>query len=255
MSLNSFFQFGLLGSYINGHAEELSMNTLSAVMIIGGALCAIVSYLLGSLNFAIIISGKTYKQDIRDFGSKNAGMTNMMRTYGKKAAGLTLLGDAMKAIVSCLIGYALLGHTGAYVAGTACVIGHMYPIYYKFRGGKGVVTTAATILMCDPFIFVILLLLFVGIVALSKYISLGSVMCVLIYPFILANFGELLSPAIMLSDGELLKASPHVLPALLISVLVIYKHRENVKRLMQGKENKFSFKKSVKAPADENKGN
>jgi glycerol-3-phosphate acyltransferase PlsY len=122
----------------------------------------------------------------------------------------------------------------------------MYPIYYKFRGGKGVVTTAATILMCDPFIFVILLLLFVGIVALSKYISLGSVMCVLIYPFILANFGELLSPAIMLSDGELLKASPHVLPALLISVLVIYKHRENVKRLMQGKENKFSFKKSVK---------
>ncbi len=255
MSLNDFFQFGFVGNYINEHSTEISGNALSSIMITAWILCAAAAYLLGSLNFAIIISGKTYKQDIRDFGSKNAGMTNMMRTYGKKAAALTLLGDAMKAIVSCLIGYAFLGHTGAYLAGTACVVGHMFPIYYKFKGGKGVVTTAATVLMCDPFVFIILLLLFVGIVALSKYISLGSVMCVLIYPFILAQFGELLSPAILLPDGELHKASPYVLFALLIAVLVLFKHRENVKRLMQGKENKFSFKKSVKAPKNDTENN
>ena len=98
---NDFFGIGLVAKYLQSQSNETTL-------IVGYVICvlvsAIASYLLGSLNFAIIISGKQYRQDIRQFGSKNAGMTNMMRTYGKKAAGLTLLGDALKAVVSCLIG-------------------------------------------------------------------------------------------------------------------------------------------------------
>ncbi len=236
MSLNDFFGLGFIGKYINAHSAVAESSTLLAVWIVGALLCAVTAYLLGSLNFAIIISGRQYKQDIRNYGSKNAGMTNMMRTYGKKAAALTLLGDALKAVFAGLIGYALLGQLGAYIAGCACVIGHMFPVFYKFRGGKGVVTTAASVLMCNPFVFLILLICFIAIVAGTRYISLGSVMCMLVYPFLLSAI-----------DTWLLGGCPYVLFALLTSVLVIFKHRENIKRLREGKENKFSFKKSVAA--------
>jgi len=240
MSLNEFFSLGFIIKYINDNSATISGEKVLTLWIIGAVATAIVAYLLGSLNFAIIISGKTYEQDIRNYGSKNAGMTNMMRIYGKKAAGLTLLGDALKAIVAGLVGYALLGQLGAYIAGCACVVGHMFPVFFKFKGGKGVVTAAMSIMMCNPFVFVIVLLLFIAIVAITKYISLGSVMCVLIYPFLLSAV-----------DTWLLGGCPYVLFALLISVLVIFKHRENIKRLRAGTESKFSFKKSVKANDEE----
>jgi glycerol-3-phosphate acyltransferase PlsY len=113
------------------------------------------------MNFALVISKLKYGDDIRKYGSGNAGMTNMMRTYGKAAAGLTLLGDALKAVVSAVIGYISLGEYGAYIAGLFCILGHMFPIYYKFKGGKGVVTVAISILMCDPLVFLILFILFI----------------------------------------------------------------------------------------------
>ncbi len=234
--MKDFLSQGLIFSNFGGMNDttKLIVTVLCYVAVI---VCA---YLLGSLNFAIIISGKQYRQDIRNFGSKNAGMTNMMRTYGKKAAGLTLLGDALKAMVSCLIGYALLGQLGAYIAGLFCIIGHMFPIYYRFKGGKGVVTAAMTILMCNPFVFLILFIMFAVIVLVSKYISLGSVMCMLLYPIILDRIDR------FFYDG-----APYVWCAALMTVLVVVKHWENIKRLSQGKESKFSFKKSVKAPTDE----
>ncbi len=240
MTINDFFGIGFIGKFINDNSATAQDSTLLWAWILGFVFSALIAYLLGSLNFAIIISGKTYKQDIREYGSKNAGMTNMMRTYGKRAAALTLLGDALKAIAAGLIGYAFLGQLGAYIAGCGCVIGHMFPVFYKFKGGKGVVTTAASVLICNPFVFLILLVCFVAIVAGTRYISLGSVMCMLIYPFLLSAI-----------DTWLVGGCPYVLFALLISVLVIYKHKDNIKRLRQGKENKFSFKKSVKT--DENK--
>lgn len=237
MTLDQFFSIGFLGKYINGLATT-DLGKVLGILIAGMVAIFVAGYLLGSLNFAIIISGRTYKQDIRNFGSKNAGMTNMMRTYGKKAAALTLLGDAMKAVVAGLIGYAVLGQLGAYVAGLACVVGHMFPVFYKFKGGKGVVTAAISILMCNPFVFVIVIVLFVIIVAMTKYISLGSIMCAFIYPFILNAV-----------DGFMYGGCPYVAFALIISVLLIYKHKENFKRLRAGTESKFSFKKSV-APED-----
>ena len=132
MNINDFFGIGFLGRYISDISATASDSKLLTVWIIGAVLCAVVPYLLGSINFAIIISGKSYKQDIREFGSKNAGMTNMMRVYGKRAAGLTLLGDAMKAVVAGLFGYAILGQLGAYIAGTACIFGHTFPVFFKF---------------------------------------------------------------------------------------------------------------------------
>jgi glycerol-3-phosphate acyltransferase PlsY len=205
-------------------------------MVLGAIICIAAPYLLGSMNFAIIISKAKYGSDIRQHGSGNAGMTNMMRTYGKSAAALTLGGDALKAILSGVIGYAVIGTYGAYIAGMFCILGHMFPVYYKFKGGKGVVTAYASILMCDPIVFLILIVIFVIIVAFTKYISLGSVMCMLLYPVILDRVHKIIYGA----------TGAYVVIALFNALLIIFMHRENIKRLMKGNENKFSFKKSEK---------
>ncbi len=193
--------------------------------------CIVIPYFLGSINFAIIISKSKHSEDIRNYGSGNAGMTNMLRTYGKSAAALTLFGDALKAFVSAVIGYVLLGYSGAYLTGLFCILGHIFPLYYKFKGGKGVVTAAVSILMCNWLVFVVVFIVFVIIVSFTKYISLASVMCMMIYPFLLYRF-----------EGP----GPNVIIALVIAAIIIFKHKENIKRLRQGKESKISFTKTNK---------
>ena len=235
-TFTDFIRSGFVGKYA---LNQLEGTTMTIVLVLCAVVVMISAYLLGSVNFAIIISSKEYKQDIRNFGSKNAGMTNMMRTYGKKAAGLTLLGDALKAVVACLIGYAFLGNLGAYIAGVFCILGHVFPVYYNFKGGKGVVTAAVTVLMCDPLVFLILFLIFVIIVLFTKYISLGSVMCMLLYPIILDRV------TVISTGGE--STSPYIVFAAIMTVIIVVKHWTNIKRLMKGTESKFSFKKSVKA--------
>ena len=204
-------------------------------IVIAAVICIAVPYFLGSINFAIILSKTIYKTDIRELGSKNAGATNMMRTFGKKTAIMTFAGDALKAFVSGALGYLLLGQYGAHIAGLFCILGHMFPIYYRFKGGKGVVTTAVSMLMCNPFVFLILFVIFVIIVAFTKYISLGSVMCVLLYPIVLDRVEKFVNGV----------SRAYVVIPMIIAALVIFMHRENIKRLMNGTESKFSFKKSV----------
>ena len=200
--------------------------------IICGLICTVIPYLLGSINFAVIISSKTYNDDVREHGSGNDGMTNMLRLYGKKAAALTLVGDALKAIIAALVGFFMMGLLGAYIAGFFCIFGHMFPIFFKFKGGKGVVTTAASMLMCNPIVFIILLILFVLIVYIWRYISLASIMCVLLYPVVLSGV-----------DTVLIGGSGiYMVFAVLTTVLVVIKHKDNLKRLLEGKENKFKFK-------------
>lgn len=236
--IEKIFSSGIVGDYFLNSSDK---STLGLVLfVVSVAVVIIAAYLLGSINFAIIISGKKYKQDIRDHGSKNAGMTNMMRTYGKKAAGLTLLGDALKAVAACLVGYVLIGSLGAYIAGLFCILGHIFPIFYRFKGGKGVVTTAVAILMCNPIVFVVLFLLFVIIVLFTKYISLGSVVCVMLYPLLLDSISRIFTGS----------PTPYVVFAMITAVVVVVKHWGNIKRLAAGKESKFSFKKSVKAPEE-----
>lgn len=212
--------------------QGITVSFTPHIVISSFILILLIGYLLGSLNFALIISKKMFGDDVRTHGSGNAGMTNMMRTYGKKAAGLTLLGDALKAVISVFLGMLLMGIQGAFVAGLGCFIGHTWPLYYKFKGGKGVVTAITLVLCTTPIVGLILLLIFVIIVGFTKYISLGSVMCALIYPLIMAR---------MTQAGIVETAC-----GILMAVLIVFNHRENIKRLYAGKENKFSFSKKEK---------
>lgn len=206
-----------------GHISSLLL------CIAGLVLTAIISYLLGSLNFGILISKYKYHQDIRQFGSGNAGMTNMLRTYGKGAALATLLGDALKTAVSILVvGHFLSGFTGAYVAGLACIVGHVFPVYYNFKGGKGVVAAAMMILCVNPLVFAILFPIFILIVLFTRYISMGSILCMMMYPLV---------------EYKVSGAGFHVLVSIAVAAFVIWLHRGNIQRLRQGKENKFSLKK------------
>ena len=130
---NNYF-FGSLEKWILSIEDVTLCNT---VTIIFWVVCAVIAYLLGSLNSAIIVSRYKFKQDIRSFGSGNAGLTNMHRVYGKDGAVWTLLGDIAKQLVSVLIGSIMFGRMGAYLAGAFCMIGHIFPVYYRFKGGKG----------------------------------------------------------------------------------------------------------------------
>ena len=196
-------------------------------------LCLITAYLIGSVNPAIIFSRVFFHEDIRSFGSGNAGTTNTLRTYGKRMAVLIFILDLVKSAVAILLGSLILTRQiGGAVAALFVVLGHMFPIYYKFKGGKGVACTAICILILSPAAFVILLPLFVVIVALTRYISLGSIISAMMFPF--------LSHVFYRQHGWI------TLSAFCIAALVVFMHRENIKRLMSGKESKLSFKKTDK---------
>ncbi len=194
-------------------------------------LCIIVPYLLGSVNFALVISKFFYRDDIRKYGSGNAGMTNMLRTYGKKAAAGTLLCDMLKAVISVLFGLLVFEYLGAYIAGLFCVLGHMFPVFFKFKGGKGVATTAAMVLTINPLAFLILFILFIVIVATTKYVSLGSVICMMIYPILTYTLGGAGFPTLF---------------SFAVAATVIFMHRSNIVRLLNNTENKISFSKKDK---------
>jgi glycerol-3-phosphate acyltransferase PlsY len=226
--------------------EKCTGNTAVAVLIAGILVSAVIGYFLGSLNFALILSGKMYKDDIRKHGSKNAGMTNMMRTYGSKAAGLTILGDMLKAIVAVLIGFVVIGHNfGGYAAAFGCVIGHVFPAYYGFKGGKGVATAAASILMLDWRAFLVVVAIFVLCVVFTRFISLGSVLSAAVFPLLTFYLNHDITGGRYYSGGWFA-----FFMAFLIALLVILKHHENLSRLAHGTENKFSFKKSKKSEND-----
>lgn len=215
-----------------------SANALIGVTVASVIVCMVAGYLLGSINLSIIISSRFYKDDIRRHGSGNAGMTNVMRTYGKKMAVITFAGDFGKAVVASLIGRLFFGYYGALIAGFFCFLGHIFPCYYRFKGGKGVVTAAAMIIMTDPVIALILFVLFVSLVALTKYISAGSVVCMLVYPVLLYN----------IYSG--FTGFP-VLIGFAMGLLCAFAHRENLRRIFRGEENRFTFKVRDKKPVDE----
>lgn len=198
-------------------------------LIVGGALlCIVVPYLLGSVNPAVIISKCFYHDDVRDHGSGNAGSADMLRVCGKKAAAVTLALDLAKAAVAFWFGFWLLGINGASIAGFFVVFGQMYPVFHRFRGGKGVVCLAVVALCTNPVTFAILLGIWLVIAFGTRFVSLASVMTALFYPLILRAFtGE---------NGGLAVAM-----AVLSAVFVVLRHMENLKRLYHGKEPKLHF--------------
>ena len=193
---------------------------------------AVIAYLIGSINFSVIISKKMAGFDVREKGSGNAGTTNMLRSYGKKAAIMTLLGDMLKTVAACMFG-ALMGpeYYGMYIAGLFCIMGHMFPVFFKFRGGKGVACLAMMVLITDWRVFLFLLFTFLVLVLGTKYVSLGSVICAMIYPIVLNRMNK------TVPFGWLI--------ALLVGALIVFMHRENIKRLLTGTERKtYLFKKN-----------
>ena len=201
----------------------------SFLLVVSVLLCIIVPYLIGSFNPAITFSKLFYKEDIRSHGSGNAGATNILRTYGPKMAGLIFAIDFLKAALAVAFGtLVFMRHMGGAIAAIFVVMGHLFPVFYKFKGGKGVACTAACILCLSPYAFLILLPLFIVLVAMTRYISLGSISCAFLFPILTKAFGA----------RGLISAS-----AVIIAILVIYMHRENIKRLLNRTESKVSFKK------------
>ena len=191
----------------------------------------LIPYLLGSINTAILVSKHFYNDDIRKYGSGNAGFTNVMRTYGKKAAIITFAGDILKTLLAIMVGWCVFGYLTAYIAGFACFLGHIFPVFYNFKGGKGVLCMATIMLMLDWRIFCALLVVFIGIVMATKYISAGSVICAMMFPLMLNRMNN---TGIYMIEFV----------AIAIAVIVVIKHRENLKRIFNGTESKFKIKKS-----------
>lgn len=202
---------------------------------------AIVAYLLGSISFSIIVSKKLAGFDVREKGSGNAGATNVLRSVGKKGAALTLLGDALKGVVAVLFAIIVgaIAKTAdkallVQIAGICVVIGHTFPIFFEFKGGKGVATSLGVILMTNWKIGLICLVFALVLMVLTKMVSMGSVGAAILFPilvlFIHTNF--------TISEG-----SSYFIYSIILAVIVAFNHRSNIQRILSGTENKISFKK------------
>lgn len=208
---------------------------------------AVISYLLGSLNFGVILSNKMKKDDVRTHSSGNAGTTNMLRSYGKGPAVLTIIGDMIKVLAAIGAAYLTLSATPASVsetlpesvgdtdmfiksfAGFFCVLGHIFPCYFKFRGGKGVATSGGMVFAVDWRVALILLAVFIIIVLITRYVSLGSIVMALLYPVFIFVFHKSVVLTVI---------------ACVFTAIVIIAHKGNIKKLINHTENKITLNKN-----------
>lgn len=230
------------------------------MLYIIAAFTALFAYLLGSINTSIILSKSIYGSDIRSSGSGNAGATNMLRTHGKGMAIATLICDVLKGtlavvLAACIDAYMtssidkatlsqaeqiLLFGNLKYIAGVFAVIGHDFPVYFGFRGGKGVATSLGVVLALSWQVGLITCAAALIIMIASRYVSLGSITAAGIYPFILFTY--------LLASGENIENSvAHIIMSIILAILLIGKHHSNIRKLMNGTENKLFAKK---APAE-----
>lgn len=204
-------------------------------------LIVLLSYLLGSISFAVIISRLCAKDDVRTHGSGNAGMTNMLRTYGKRLAALTLIGDFGKGVLAIVLSRVLWSQMQlefalfdpAYIAGLFVLLGHLYPVFFGFRGGKGVLTTIGIILVINPVVFLLLVAVFLPVILITRIVSLGSICGAISYPILT-----------FLVDRFLWHTDPFydTLFACVYGGIVLWMHRSNIKRLLNGTEYRFGQK-------------
>lgn len=200
---------------------------------------AIVAYLIGSISFSVVFSKKMAGFDVREKGSGNAGSTNVLRTVGKKAAALTLLCDILKGIVAVLIAV-LLGNIVkdvdkallVQIAAIAVVIGHTFPIFFGFKGGKGVATSLGILLLINWQIGLICLVFALVIMALTRMVSVGSVLAAILFPVL----------TLFISQNYIVSGNYFVF-SIIMALIVAFNHRTNISRMLSGTENKLSFKK------------
>ena len=203
-------------------------------------LIAIIAYLLGSISFSVIISKKMAGFDVRQKGSGNAGTTNVLRSVGKKAAIITLVLDVLKGVAAILIAY-LVGKIVKeidktlliQIAGIAVIIGHTFPIFFGFKGGKGIATSLGVLLMTNWNIGLICLVFALVLMALTRIVSIGSIAAAILFPVLIM---------FMPSDAYIVEGN-YIIYSIILAVLVIYNHRANVQRLLHGTENKLDLKK------------
>ena len=211
-------------------------------------LTALSGYLLGSILFGVLISKVLYNDDVRSHGSGNAGMTNVLRTYGKLAAVLTTLGDVGKSVAAVRLGRllftALLGGQtaldpvcGAYLAAIFCMIGHSRPLFFGFKGGKGVLVGAGAALATEPLVCAVLLGIFLVEFAITRIVSLGSIIIAALYP--VATLIHLLAHG---ADAATIAFS--TVCCAIMAAMVIWLHRSNSERLKNGTEYRFGEKKN-----------
>lgn len=208
-------------------------------------LIAIIAYLIGSINFSVILSKKMAGFDVRQKGSGNAGTTNMLRSVGKKAAAITLICDILKGAVSIgiaiLVGYLFNAQNKSIlvqIAAIAVVIGHTFPIFFGFKGGKGVATSLGVLIMTNWQIGLICLAIAIIIMAITKMVSLGSCMAAIAFPLLTYFAANIFENAYIVKEG-----SSYFVYSIILAVIVLFNHRSNIKRIITGKENKLSFKK------------
>lgn len=222
----------------------MNENLVYFLIVIG----AIAAYFIGSINTAIIISKYLSGEDIRDMGSGNAGMTNVMRNYGKKAGILTLVCDMVKGILSVTIMTLMLRAVGCedykiiliaqYVACLFAVLGHIFPAYYKFRGGKGIAVCVGSILFVDFRVALTCLGVFIVLLLITKMVSVGSIFAIAMFPVTTIIYQMLVT-----NTGT---AIPNAIIALIVAIIIIAKHHENISRIISGTERKIGEKKEEK---------
>lgn len=206
-----------------------------AVYIIVG----VIAYLIGSISFGVIFTKKMAGFDVREKGSKGAGATNVLRSAGKKVAALTLICDILKGIVAVLIAV-LLGNIIkdidaallVQISGIAVVIGHTFPIFFGFKGGKGVATSLGILLLINWQIGLICLVFALVIMALTRMVSVGSVLAAILFPVL----------TLFISQNYIVSGNYFVF-SIIMALIVAFNHRTNISRLLNGTENKLSFKK------------
>ncbi len=198
----------------------------------------IISYFVGSINCSILISKFKMKEDVRESGSGNAGATNMLRTYGTVFGIITMLGDFLKTLIPLIITKLIFKDASYWQAmvafsGFCCSMGHVFPIYFGFRGGKAVTVVAMVYLVVDWRCFAVGILVFIATVALTRYVSLASILAAISGPITMFFICQKSMP------------NRYFVVACLgaLAIMVIFLHRENLKRLLTGKENKIKFKK------------
>ena len=198
---------------------------------------ATIAYLIGSVNFSVIISKKMAGFDVREKGSKNAGTTNMLRTVGKKAAAITLVCDILKGVVAVILAKLLSESVNeaiaTQIAAVLVVIGHTFPIFFGFKGGKGVATSIGILLVMNWQIGLICLSYGIVIIALTRMVSLGSISAAILFPIL----------TIFITEHYIADGANFTVFGIVIAAIILFNHRANIKRLNNGTENRISFKK------------
>lgn len=210
--------------------------------MIYAVLSVVLAYLLGSISFAIIFSKIFLKKDVREMGSGNAGTTNVMRTGGFKLGAITFLGDVLKGFVACLVGKLIFKVVfengeewavyGAFLCGIACMLGHVFPIFFQFKGGKGIATSVGIFAVCCYPAIIIGLVVFALGVLLTRIVSISSIAAAITVVSCTMIFSFINKPAMFW---------PQAVLAILMGILVIAKHGDNIKRLINGTEKKLSI--------------